>query len=133
MCEIVKQLTGEHGRTDMSSFLSCFATKKQSEKSEKENDQSEIQRAFEEDSKQLYSVNKDCGLNNKSQKCGRCNFITHSMGRLRMHEKKEQKVYNNFDKVVDGYKFDDRKYFDVLAAMYEGDELQNLVLVNFML
>ena len=40
---------------------------------EKENVQSEILRAFDEDSKLIFSVNKDCGLNNQSQKCGRCN------------------------------------------------------------
>ena len=84
---------------------------------------SESQVKVNEDARKHYSVNKECGLNNESQKCGRCNFITHSMGLLRMHEKKTHKVYHNFDKVVDGFRFDDKKYYDVLSAMYDGSEL----------
>ena len=68
-------------------------------------------------------MNKDCGLNNSSQKCNRCKFITHSMGLLRIHEKNVHKVYHNFEKIVDGLKFDNLKYFEVLSAMYDGDEL----------
>ena len=96
--------------------------KKQNEKGEKESVQSVILGAFEEDSRHHYSVNKECGLNNESQKCGRCKFITHSMGILRMHEQKTHKVYHNFDKVVDGFMFDDKKYYGVLSAMYDGAE-----------
>ena len=45
------------------------------------------------------------------------------MGMLRIHEKKSHKVYNNFDKIVDGFKFDNKKYLEVLTAMYDGKEL----------
>ena len=97
--------------------------KNTNENNEKIDIQSCILKAFEEDAKEHYVVNTDCGLNNSSQKCNRCKFISHSMGLLRIHEKKNHKVYNNFEKVVDGFKFDNKKYFEVLSAMYDGDEL----------
>ena len=68
-------------------------------------------------------MNKDCGLNNEGQKCSRCKFITLSMGLLRMHKKKSHKAYNNFEKIVDGFKVDNKKYFEVLSVMYSGTEL----------
>ena len=85
---------------------------------------SAIIEAFEEDAKEHFAVNRDCGLNNATQKCNRCKFVTHSMGLLRIHEKKVHKVYHNFEKIVDGFKFDNIKYSEVLNAMYDGDELK---------
>merc|ERR1719318_1071722 len=90
------------------------------ENKENENKHDSILKAFEKDAEDQYSVNKDCGLNNQGQKCSRCKFVTHSMGVLRMHEKKTHKIFNNFDKIVDGFKFDNIKYFEVLKAMYDG-------------
>ena len=97
--------------------------KVQNKNDKKENVQDVILKAFKKESEEHYNVNQDCGLNNKCQKCSRCNFITHSMGLLRIHEKKSHKLYHNFDKVVDGFKFDSKKYFEVLSAMYDGDDL----------
>ena len=97
--------------------------KKQNGRNKKETAQSVIIEAFEKDSEEHYEMNKDCGLNNSSQKCNRCKFVTHSMGLLRIHEKNVHKVYHNFEKIVDGFKFDNLKYFEVLSAMYDGDEL----------
>ena len=85
--------------------------------------ESEIIDAFQIDSKEHFNVNRDCGLNNESQKCKRCKFVTHSMGTLRMHEKHKHSVYNPFEKIIDGFKFDDQKYYEFLSAMFEGDEL----------
>ena len=76
-----------------------------------------ILKAFEKDVDEHFSVS------NEGQKCSRCKFITHSMGILRMHEKKSHKVFNNFEKIVDGFKFDNKKYVEVLSAMYNGKEL----------
>ena len=47
------------------------------------------------------------------------------MGLLRIHEKKVHKVYYNFEKIVDEFKLDNKKYFEMLSAMYDGDELNN--------
>ena len=96
---------------------------KQNDSVVKENMNDLIIKAFEKDADDHFSVNKDCGLNNEGQKCSRCKFITHSMGVLRMHEKKSHKVFNNFEKIVDGFKFDNKKYVEVLSAMYNGKEL----------
>ena len=90
---------------------------------EKEKIHDVILKAFEKDAGDHFCVNNECGLNNESQKCSRCKFITHSMGLLRMHEKKSHKVYNNFEKIIDGFKFDNKKFFEVLSAMYNGKEL----------
>ena len=46
-----------------------------------------------------------------------------NVGLLRIHEKKVHKVYHHFEKIVDGFKFDNKKYIEVLSAMYAGDEL----------
>ena len=76
-------------------------------------------------------MNKDCGLNNESQKCKKCKFITYSLGLLRMHEKKIHNVKHPSDKIIDGFKLDDIKYCEVLNAMYEGDELKKKMCAKF--
>ena len=120
--QLLKKNIDKHSeKNDAAKVLeSTLYDKKQNEK---DIIQCDILKAFEKDSKEHYVVNNDCGLNNTSQKCNRCKYITHSMGLLRIHEKETHKVYHNFEKIVDAFKFDNIKYFEVLSAMYERDEL----------
>ena len=73
---------------------------KQIENEDRENINDLILKAFEKDVDEHFSVS------NESQKCSRWIFITQSMGLLRMHEKNSHKVYNNFEKIIHGFKFE---------------------------
>jgi hypothetical protein len=54
-------------------------TQNKMKNNDKETVQSIILKAFEKDAEEHYGVNNDCGLNNASQKCNRCKYITHSI------------------------------------------------------
>ena len=55
----------------------------------------------------------------ESQKCKKCDFVSHSEGLLRKHRNEDHKLKDSFQNLVLGYEIDLKKHIEVLQAMGE--------------
>ena len=78
---------------------------------------------FVNDSKKIQTVRMDCGFDNSSEKCNKCDFKTFSFGLLREHQVKSHQSKNSKTKVIEGFEIDDKTYRELLIAMYEEEEI----------
>ena len=92
----------------------------------KETIEKNIMEGFENDSKDILDVRKNCGLDIASQKCNKCKFKTHSEGLLRNHGKEVHKLNKTFENIVEGFEIDSKKHLELLKVMYEDDDIQKV-------
>ena len=83
----------------------------------KEIKEERILKEFEKDCEKFLEVRKDCGLDIESQKCKKCDFVSHSEGLLRKHRVEDHKLKETYQNRVLGYEIDLNKHIEVLAAM----------------
>ena len=62
-----------------------------------------------------------CGLDVESQKCKKCDFVSHSEGLLRKHRVEYHKLNETFQNHFLGFEINIPKHIEVLKAM--GDEV----------
>ena len=93
------------------------------EEKSKEEPQNKVIEVFVNDSKKIQTVRMDCGFDNSSEKCNKCDFKTFSFGLLREHQVKSHQSKNSKTKVIEGFEIDDKTYRELLIAMYEEEEI----------
>ena len=71
------------------------------------------------DCSKFLEVRTNCGLDTESQKCKKCDFVSHSEGLLRQHKIVDHKLKETFQNQVLGFEIDLKKHLEVLQAMGE--------------
>ena len=90
----------------------------------------EVIEEFEKDERNILSLKEKSGLDLTIlvdvKNCSKCEFETHSEGKLRKHERSTHQVIDSNIKIIMGFKNDIQEYFNILNDMGVGEDIEEI-------
>jgi hypothetical protein len=119
-CEVKHQSSKVETEVSENKSKSKVKTKKPT----KDDIDNDIIKEFENDSEDIFTLKKNCGLDLTAHRCKKCDFETHSKGILRKHKRTTHQLKESSLNIILGFKIDIQNYVYILETI--GEELNQL-------
>ena len=61
-----------------------------------------------------------------AKNCTKCEFVSHSEGKLRKHERSTHQAIDSKTKIIMGFKSDIQEYFNIMNDMGVGEDIEEI-------